>query len=383
MRDFRAEAEALRDEMVARRRDLHQYPELGFEVVRTAGIVASTLQELGLEVQTGVGKTGVVGVLEGSVDGPTVLVRCDMDALPVEEENEFEYRSLVPGKMHACGHDAHTSIGLAVARMLHDQRDRIKGRVKFIFQPAEEIGLGAQAMIDDGALKTPEAQVSFGLHMWPEIPVGEIVLTPGPLMAGVSFFQITLEGRGGHGARPYRTIDPIIAAAQLTVSLQSIVSRNMDPNDAVVFSVTRIAAGETYNVIPNRAELRGTFRTFTPEAHSRLVERFQTIIEHTAAAFECTATVELREAAPPLVNDAEIAARLRAPLADLGFGLHEPFRSMEGEDMALILEKVPGVFFFVGCGTSYPLHHPRFHIDEEAMVVGASLLASVVSDYVL
>ena len=273
--DFKAQAEAMRDELVARRRDLHQHPELAFEEVRTAGIVARELTNLGLEVQTGVGKTGVVAMLEGAQHGPTVLVRADMDALPIHEENEVDYASTVPGKMHACGHDGHTTIALAVAKLLAPHRDQMAGRVKFVFQPAEEAGKGARAMVNDGVLNDPRPDVSVGLHLWNSLPFGTVGVADGPIMAGASIFTVKIRGKGSHAASPHLGIDPVVCAAQMVTAFQTILSRNVDPLDTVVLSVTTIHAGEAYNVIPQTAEMHGTVRYFKREVRDLVFARMQ------------------------------------------------------------------------------------------------------------
>lgn len=390
MADFRTRAEALREEMVARRRDFHQHPELAFEEFRTAGIVAQELNELGLEVQTGVGKTGVVAILEGQAAGPTVLVRCDMDALPILEANQTDYASQTTNKMHACGHDGHTTIGLAVAKMLHEQRQNLKGRIKFVFQPAEEIGQGAVAMIEDGVLNDPKPEVSLGLHLWNSLPVGNVALTAGPAMAASGILKIELQGKGGHAASPHMAHDPVVTAAHIITALQTIVSRNVDPLDTAVVSITQVIAGDAHNVIPHTATLLGTVRAFKPEVWSFVEERITTLAESIASAMGCAAKVSLVQNTPPLINDPEITARLKERFVQLAPELtyldHE--RTMGGEDMAYFLQKAPGLYFFVGSANEerdlhYPHHHPRFDFDEEALVIGASLLASAVADYVL
>jgi amidohydrolase len=390
MKDFRSQAQALRDEMVARRRDFHQHPEIAFEEVRTAGIVAQELSKLGLEVQTGVGKTGVVGLLEGDKEGPTVLVRADMDALPMEEANEVVYRSQTPQRMHACGHDGHTTIVLAVAKMLSAQRENLKGRVKFVFQPAEEIGQGALAMMRDGVLSDPVPEVSLGLHLWNEMPLGEVSLTTGGMMAGASMFTVEIQGRGGHAAIPHQTADPVAAMAHIITALQSIVSRNVPPMETAVVSVTRIRAGDAYNVIPDQVTFNGTIRTFTQEVHDLVNKRFESIIKGIAETMGCTATITNDAMSLPIINDPGVIERLRSGFEQVApnWTYRDDARTMAAEDMAYFLEKVPGVFFFVGSankerGLDYPHHHPRFDIDEEALVIGASLLASAVSEYVL
>jgi amidohydrolase len=385
--DWLAQAQALRDALVARRRDLHQHPELAFEEFRTAGIVAQELGALGLEVQTGVGRTGVVGVLEGAHDGPTVLVRCDMDALPVLEANQAEYNSLTPGKMHACGHDGHTAIGLAVARLLSAQREHMAGRVKFVFQPAEEIAQGAQAMIADGALLNPAPQVSLGLHLWNDVPVGTVSVTEGAAMAGVSDVRITISGRGGHGALPDQTHDPIVAAAQVVSALQTVVSRNVSGMDTAVVSICTFHAGEASNIIPSAAQLTGTIRTYRNETMALVTARVREVVVGVAAALGCTAEVVITPLAPPVINDAATNARLRQTFAAAPVQLIDNARTMASEDMACFLERVPGTFFFVGSanaarGLNYAHHHPQFDFDEDALPIGAGLLAAAVASYV-
>jgi amidohydrolase len=385
-----SEAQALRDELIARRRDFHQHPELAFEEVRTAGIVAKELNGLGLEVQTGVGKTGVVGILEGNQDGPTVLVRCDMDALPVREANTTEYNSLTEGKMHACGHDGHTAIGLGVAKMLAARRAEIAGRVKFLFQPAEEIAMGAQAMVNDGALINPKPDVSLGLHVWNDLPIGEVSITDGPSMAGSDTLHILIKGFGGHGASPYQTRDPIMCGAMIVNALQTIVSRNINALDSAVVSVTQFHAGDANNVIPSTAKLSGTFRTYTDETHDFVEKRIREIATGIATAMGCEVEIAIKRDTLPVANDLNTNARLRDAFGKLNTELrwHNDVRTMGAEDMAVFLRAVPGTFMFVGSANSardmdYPHHHPRFDFDEDALPIGAGLLAAAVADYVL
>ncbi len=388
--DFRQEAEAMRDELIARRRDFHQHPELAFEEVRTAGIVARELTELGLEVQAGVGRTGVVGLLEGAHDGPTVLVRADMDALPILEENQVDYASTIPGKMHACGHDAHTAIALGVAKLLSGHRDQIAGRVKFVFQPAEEVGGGAQAMVDDGALSNPKPDYSVGLHVWNDMPTGELGMADGPVMAGASIFTIRVTGKGSHAASPHTGVDPVVCAAQIVTAFQSIVSRNVDPLDTIVLSVTNIHAGEAYNVIPQFCELRGTVRYYRAEVFELVAQRMREIAENVAAAMRCTAEVDISGMTAPVANDPAVTAKLRdlfAPLVGEG-KLHLDERTMGSEDVGLFMGDIPGTYFFLGAKDQtrdqyYGHHHPRFSIDEDALPLGVALLSTAVASYVL
>lgn len=388
--DFKAQAEAMRDEIIARRRDLHMHPELAFEEIRTAGIVARELTDLGMEVQTGIGKTGVIGILEGAHEGPTILVRADMDALPIVEENEIDFASTTPGKMHACGHDGHTSIALAVAKMLAPHRDQMAGRVKFVFQPAEEIGQGARAMVDDGALETPRPDYTVGLHLWNSMPVGKLGIADGPVMAGAAIFTVKIRGKGSHAASPHQGIDPVVCAAQMVSAFQTIPSRNVDPLETVVLSVTTIHAGEAYNVIPQTAELRGTVRYFSPAVRDLVFERMREIAEHVSAAMRCTVEFHSEPMTIPVINNPEVGAKLRR--------LFEPIvgedsmdlsaRTMGAEDVSAFMDDVPGMYFFLGAQDQtadayYGHHHPRFTIDEDALPLGAALLSTAVASYVL
>ncbi|MGQ9889184.1 MAG: M20 metallopeptidase family protein [Aggregatilineales bacterium] len=310
MANWRAQAEALRAEMVERRRDLHRHPELAFQEVRTASVVAKTLSDLGLEVQTGVGRTGVVGLLEGGQPGPVVMVRCDMDALPIDEENDVPYRSQQPGRMHACGHDGHTAIGLAVARLFAERRDSLRGAVKFAFQPAEEIGQGAAAMVADGALEGPRPDVCYGLHLWNDLPHGQVSVTPGPFMAGADALRVVVRGRSSHAAMPHQSADPVVASAALVLALQTVVSRNLSPLETAVVSVTQLQAGTALNVIPEQAALAGTIRTFKPEVRALVAGRVQAVSVAAAAALGCQAEAAVEPLTPPVINDAALAERL-------------------------------------------------------------------------
>jgi amidohydrolase len=388
--DFGSQIAARLDGWIARRRDLHQHPELSFQEVRTAGIVASELTRLGLEVQTGVGKTGVVGLLEGNQDGPTVLIRADMDALPIHEENETEYASQTPNIMHACGHDGHTTIALAVAELLSERRAEIAGRVKFVFQPAEEVGLGASAMIADGVMNNPAPDLALGLHLWNETPVGTVALVDGPMMASAGDFMIRVQGRGGHGGLPHEAHDPVVAASQIVIALQTIVSRSLNPTDIGVVSVTMIRGGDTYNVIPSMVEMRGTFRTFRTEVRELIVQRMREISENVARAFGCTATIELRDLTLAVINSPQVNAQLRRVFAEIApdVTLVDDCKTMAAEDMSYFLDAVPGTFFFVGSanperGLDYPHHHPRFDFDEGAIPLGVRLLAAAAASYLI
>jgi amidohydrolase len=375
------------------RRDLHMHPELGFREIRTGGIVARELEALGLEVTKGVGRTGVVGLLEGAKPGPTLLLRFDMDALPIIEDTGAEYASQTDGTMHACGHDGHTAIGLTVARMLAAHRDDLAGTIKFCFQPSEEgtngeeIG-GAEMMMRDGLLDAPKVDMTLSLHLWNEKPLGWVHVAKGPVMAGAEQFKIKLTGKGGHGAVPHATIDPVIAAAQVVSAAQSIVSRNVAPLEAAVVSFTMIHSGTAFNVIPQEAMLEGTIRTFDPGVRLKVLERFDAIVCGVASAMGCQVEMTVKQLTPALRNADEVTASVqqtaRRVLPDADHD-NAPYLTMGAEDMAFMQEKVPGCYFFVGSanrerGLNYGHHHPKFDFDEEALVRAAALMASAAAD---
>jgi amidohydrolase len=369
--------------LVRDRRDLHQHPELGFQETRTAALAAERLQQLGYAVRTGVGRTGVVGVKGDG--GRCVLLRADMDALPIEEANDVPYRSRHAGRMHACGHDGHVAIGLEVARRL--AATVLPGRVKFAFQPAEEISDGAGAMIQDGVLAAPTVDAAFGIHLWNTLPVGTIGLMAGPVMASVDQFEITIVGKGGHAAMPHLTIDPVLVAAHVVTALQSLVSRRRDPFEEGVVSVTQLAAGHAFNVIPERATLCGTVRTFG----GRFFEAAPSLVENTArgiaAAFGAEARVEFHRLTGPLVNDPSMTDLMKGVAEEIvgKERVQGEIRTMGGEDMSYFLQRVPGCFAFVGSarpdGTSSSHHSPTFDIEEAALTIGAELLTRTAVRY--
>ncbi len=399
MTDFLEEARALFPYTQSMRRDFHIHPELGFHEVRTGGIVAKELEALGLEVTKGVGKTGVVGLMEGSKPGPTLLIRFDMDALPIVEETGAVYASQNNGVMHACGHDGHTAIGLTVAKILQNHRDLLAGTVKFCFQPAEETlgptdgtpysGMGGnQAMIRDGVLDAPKVNKTLSLHLWNDMPVGWVGVAAGPVMAGADLFTIRLTGRGGHGAAPHLTIDPIVAAAQVVTALQTITSRNVAPLKSAVVSVTTIHGGTAFNVIPQTAELTGTIRTFDPDIRSLVLDRFKKIVGGIAETLGCRSEVEITRVTPAVVNNEAITRTVQGsvqrvlPSPTLETS---PYLTMGAEDMAFMQEKVPGCYFFVGSNNKerhldYGHHHPKFDFDEEALPRAAALMAAAAID---
>ena len=393
MIDFLGEAKELFPYTQSLRRDFHIHPELGFREIRTGGIVAKELEALGIEVTKGVGKTGVVGLLEGAKPGPTLLLRFDMDALPIVEQTGAEYTSQNPGVMHACGHDGHTAIGLTVAKILNAHRDQWAGTVKFCFQPSEEgtngeeVG-GAEMMMRDGLLNAPKVDAALALHLWNEQPIGWIGIGGGPMMAGAELFSVKLIGKGGHGAVPHATIDPIVAAAQIITALQTIVSRNVSPLDTAVVSVTNLHSGTAFNVIPQEATLEGTIRTFDKGVRQKVLERFEHIVSGTAEAMGCQADITIKRITPALVNDMSISERVQEtsrkvlPEAELHTS---NYLTMGAEDAAFLLEKVNGCFFFVGSANKerhldYGHHHPKFDFDEEALIRGSALMAAAAVD---
>jgi len=380
-------------ELVATRRDLHAHPELGFQEHRTAAMIAERLRTLGCEVRTGVGKTGVVGVLRGagaagSARPRTVLLRADMDALPIREANQVPYRSTTDGVMHACGHDAHVAIGLAVARRLAADRGSWRGTVKLAFQPAEEGGNGALAMIEDGALEDPKVDAAFGLHVMNNVPLGRIAATAGPIMGSVDKFEIRIRGRGGHAAMPHEAVDPILAASHVVTALQSMVSRTTDPFDQLVVSVTQIKAGDAFNVIPETAQLAGTVRSMGGRPYDEAPGRLTAITTQVATALGCTAEVDYVRQTPATINDAamtQLVARIACDLVGEA-GVLTAARTLGGEDFSFFLQRVPGCFAWVGSqntarGLDAPHHSPRFDIDEEAMRTGVELLDRVAREY--
>jgi len=381
--NYLTEAQELLEYTRSFRRDFHKHPELGFQEIRTAGIVANELRNLGLEVSTGVGKTGVVALLESERPGSTILLRFDMDALPIQEETGVDYASETPGVMHACGHDGHTAIGLTVAKILQRHRADLIGTVKFIFQPAEEGAGGAESMISAGILQNPKPDLALALHLWNEKPVGWIGTSPGPMLAAIDIFKVHIKGRGGHGAMPNLALDPVAAAAQIVTALQTIVSRNVSPLQTAVVSVTTIHGGDAFNVIPSTVDLQGTIRTFNSEVRNRVFDRFQQITTGVAEAMGCRSEVELKSLAPATVNDPE-AAKVVTRVAKSLFPeaeVEKAYMAMVSEDMAFVLERVPGCYFFVGSanpekGLIATHHHPRFNFDEDAMPRAVSLMVA-------
>ena len=366
MTDFRAEAEAMRDRLIAWRRDFHMHPELAFKEKRTAGIIAEHLEQLGYQVRTQVARTGLVSVLQGAQPGPVVALRFDMDALPITEETGAEYASQAAGRMHACGHDGHMAMGMGLAELLAARRGQIKGAVKLLFQPAEEGGNGAEAMVKQGALEEPRPDVFVATHVWIEKPVGTVDISAGPVMSACEKWNCSIRGQGGHGAMPHRTVDPVVAAAQVITALQTVVSRNVHPLDTAVVSVGAIHGGEAFNVIPSEVKLTGTIRTYEPSTRELVLQRVREVIEGVAAACGASAELEIRPLTPAVINDAKVADVVRrAGQAVLGAEhVTSGERTTGSEDAAFFMQDIPGCYFFLGAankekGLTFPHHNSR------------------------
>jgi len=368
------------DELTAIRRDLHQHPELGFEEHRTSDLVAAKLAEWGIDVHRGLGGTGVVGVLRRGNGRASIGLRADMDALPILEATGHEYASNSPGRMHACGHDGHTTMLLGAARYLAEH-GKFNGTVNFIFQPAEEGLGGASAMLASGLFQKFPCDAVFGMHNRPGLAVGKFIIRPGAMMAAGAFFDITVKGRGAHGARPEDSVDPVLAAAAITTALQSVVARNVTPGEAAVLSVTCLQAGNAYNVIPETAIIRGTARAYRRETMQLIEDNLQRIASHTAAGFGATAEVNFRLLFAPLVNEPAATTAI-ADAAALLAGDANVERNgeqvMGSEDFSFMLEALPGAYINLGNGNSAPVHNDRYDFNDDAIPFGAGLYVMLV-----
>ena len=374
---------ALQEEMTAWRRDIHAHPELGFQENRTSDLVAAKLKQFGIEVHRGIGKTGVVGVLRGGSSKRSVGLRADMDALPIQEANSFAHRSTHDGRMHACGHDGHTTMLLGAAKYLAETRN-FDGTVHFIFQPAEEGIGGAKAMVEDGLFKRFPCDAIFGMHNRPGMPLGKFAVRSGSMMAGGAFFDIDIEGRGSHGARPEAGIDPVLAASHITTALQSIVARNVRPADTAVVSVTQIHSGNAYNVIPQSARLSGTVRAFSNEVMALIGRNIARIAEGVAAGFGAKAKTDFRPIFAPLINDpqeADYAAGICAEIVGADSVRRDPALIMASEDFSFMLNEVRGCYINIGNGDgegACEVHNPSYDFNDQALPYGASFFARLV-----
>lgn len=373
------------EDVIRWRRYLHQNPELSFEEENTSQFVYDTLASFGPDFMlTRPTKTSVLARLKGNHPGVILALRADMDALPIEEENQFEFVSAAPGKMHACGHDGHTAMLLGTAKILHSLKDKIHGEVRFIFQHAEELFPGgAQQMVDAGVMEGVNSVI--GIHLWASLEVGKIAVRTGPFMAAPDTFYITVQGKGGHAAQPQSTVDPIVIAAQVVTNLQHIVSRNIDPLDPVVLSVTQFHAGTAHNIIPEKVELNGTVRSFNPALRIEVPVRMEQIVKGITEAHGATYAFSYEQGYHPVVNDEKTTETVRDVLAEI-FGdtiVVEGEQHMGGEDFSAYQQQTPGTFFNVGAGNIekgiiYPHHHPKFTVDEDALTMGVQAFVGIV-----
>lgn len=389
---FKDMAKTLQTELVQWRRWCHQHPGIGYEVHETADFIADKLTQWGVEVETKVGKSGVVGVIRGAKPGPVIGVRADIDALPMQEENTHEYVSKYPGKMHACGHDGHVAMGLGVAKLLSQHKQELSGTVVMIFQPAEEGQGGAKAMIDDGVLKKHKLDAIVACHLGlisSELSLGQVGISYGPLMAAAFSFDAQITGKGGHGAMPHETIDPVVISAEVITAWQRIVSREVPPLMPAVLSIGQIQGGWAHNIIPEQVNLSGTMRFLHPQAGEILKQRLPEVIAGICETWKAKHSFSFHEGYPPVINDKEFTGFF----ADIAKGIIGPenvkvleFPTMGSEDMSFFLQEVPGTFFFIGAGNPekgiiHPHHHPRFDFDEDVLWQGVALLAQTAWNY--
>ena len=382
--NIKKEIQKISEHIYSYRRDFHQYPELSFQEYRTAETISKHLESFGIEYRTGVGKTGVVGEIVFG-DGPTIALRADMDALPIQEVGDLKYKSKNEGVMHACGHDGHMAILLGAANALSKNQKLKKGKVRFIFQPAEEGAGGARYMIKDGCLD--EVDEIYGLHLWNYQPVGEIGVKNGPIMAAADMFDIIIKGKGGHGATPQGTVDAIVVASNLITMLQTIVSRNTNPLDNTVVTIGEINGGQNFNVIADEVRLTGTTRAYTENNRNMIKKRMQDIIDGVSKSFGAEIVLKYKEGYPPTVNHEDPTKLvLEASSMVVGKGAGYPYLSMGGEDFSYYLQKVPGCFFFVGSAPdknnilSTPHHCSHFDIDERSLLIGASVYVNLIDN---
>ncbi len=392
--ELHSDIEERRPALVELRRHFHQYPETAFEERQTASAIAAHLRGIGLEVTENVAETGVVGLLRGSSpDGAgasrTLLVRADIDALPVHEETGLDYASRIPGNMHACGHDAHIAIALVTAEVLASRREQLRGDVKFVFQPAEERIGGAARMIAEGVMRSPDVTAVIGLHIWSLTPVGDVVVQPGPFFASADEVHARIHGRGGHGAMPHVNVDPIVAAAQFIMATQTLISREISPFHPAVVTFGSIHGGTAFNVIADEVELAGTVRTYDPLDREHILRRLNEIAASTASSLRAEGVCEVVRGCQACVNDPEITELVhRSALATVG-ATHIPTsdqRQSVSDDMALFLAEAPGCYFLVGAGNAArgitaPHHSSHFEIDEDALPIGVEVMARAALEY--
>ncbi len=378
----------MKDWLVDIRRTIHRHPELGFEEVKTSTLISEWLQKFGLEVKRGMAKTGVVGLLKGKKPGRTVAIRADMDALLMDEANRVPYASQIKGKMHACGHDAHVTILLGVAKFFSSVPDQVKGNIKWIFQPAEEGGGGGRIMAEEGVLENPKVDAIFGAHVFPLLPVGKVGIYEREGLAAADRFTLKIIGKGGHAASPHLSKDPILAAGHLITQIHSIVSRNVNPLESGVITIGKVSAGTASNIIPDEVELIGTVRSLNPQVREELKSRIEQVAQGVARSFSMDYRFDFEYGYPVLINNSEMS-KLVASACSRGIGKEnvEVLKpSMGGEDFAYYLEKVPGSFFRLGCrnegkGIVHPYHSSLFDIDEEVLPFGVEMFIRIIDQY--
>ncbi|NLY20512.1 MAG: amidohydrolase [Tissierellia bacterium] len=387
--DIKKEIESLKEELIDLRRDFHKYPELGFEEYRTSEKIAEYLKSLGIEVHTNVAKTGVVGLLRGDTDGKTLLMRADMDALSVTEENDVTYKSLNEGKMHACGHDGHMAMLLVAAKILSRNKDRICGNIKFVFQPNEE-DAGAKYMVEEGVLENPHVDAAMAIHLWSPIETGKMSICEGPVMGAMDIFKIIIKGKGGHTAMPQYAIDPVIVAAQIITGSQVIATKQINPLTPTIVSFAKVDAGTSSNIIPEFVEMQGTLRYLYKGGSDSIEkprERLEKIVKGICETFDTTYEIEFQSSNFTVENDKELTALVRKNGVRLvGEENLVPYQTMAGEDFSEFTTNIPSTFYFVGMGnkekgTDYPHHHPKFDIDEDALEIGVEMHIRSALDY--
>jgi amidohydrolase len=399
LKNVRLDLRNLHPQVITWRRQIHQHPELGFEETLTAQFITEKLTSWGIDFQANIAKTGIVATIQGNLQGDrpgkVLAIRADMDALPIQEQNDLEYQSQHPGKMHACGHDGHVAIALGTACYLASHRHTFSGTVKIIFQPAEEGPGGAKPMIIAGVLQNPQVDAIIGLHLWQQLPLGTVGVRSGALMAAVETFHCTILGRGGHGAIPQQTVDSIVVAAQIVNALQTIVARNIDPIDSAVVTVGKFHAGTACNVIADTAQLSGTVRYFNPAYADYFHPRIEQLISGVCTMHGATYDLHYEKFYPPVINDEKMANFVREVAlevvteTDLQGNLVTPHcQTMGGEDMSFFLQEVPGCYFFLGSanvdrGLTFPHHHPQFNIDETALALGMEIFIRCVEQFLL
>ena len=385
---IKSEVNKIKDYIISKRRDFHEYPELGFNEIRSGSIISKELRSLGFSVIEGVGKTGVVGILSGDFDGPTIALRADMDALPIQETSDISYKSKNEGIMHACGHDGHMAMLLGAAKIIAKSKSNLKGCVKFIFQPAEEGFGGARYMIKDNVLDGVDE--IYGAHLWNYQPTGTIGIKSGPVMAAADLFEINIIGTGGHGATPHGTVDAILVASHVIQSLQSIVSRNTNPLESSVVSIGKINGGYNFNIISDHVTLKGTTRSYSEDNRSLIKNRMKEILDGISKSFNAEINLDYKDGYPPVINETNCTRKvLNAAKKIVEDNAIDPYLTMGGEDFSYFLQKIPGCFFFIGSAPDgykpqqVPHHCSHFDINEESLLLGTSTFVQLIEDLLI